>query len=192
MMLIDRMRDLKRAILRIGEIMKALKGSIKNAAALRMLTTVKPILYNATRWSGKLFVLQRFLKLRNAFIQLAFGEEGPRLNPIFDTILSNIFKNKVEKWVKILEDINGITVMLQTTGMPVNESQELLNVLSTEITTAANQPDARLHGYKLGQTYIGPQSDKLVSPDFHSGIIKIQNKRTNEMNEAEKIACASL
>ena len=43
----------------IATLMTKLKGSIKNAVALRMLVALKPILYNKTQWSGKLYVIFR-------------------------------------------------------------------------------------------------------------------------------------
>ena len=192
LMLRESMTDLNAAILLIAELMKRLKGSIRNAAALRMLTALKPILFNKTRWSGKLYVIARFLRLRPLLIDLSTGEEGERLASFFAyPILTEQFRLKVDRWRMMLEDIDCVTKMLQTKGISLSYSQELLSDLRGDIVEAT-LPQHRLHGCGLGGVYIAENSEKLVSRHFHSGVIKIQTNMTATMTVAEKTACATL
>ncbi len=42
----------------------------KNAAVLRNLTDLKQIMHSGTRWSAKLYMLRRFLNIREELLQI--------------------------------------------------------------------------------------------------------------------------
>ena len=67
----------------------------------------------------------------------------------------------------------------QTHGITLSYAQDLLTHLVAECVKARSQPPAPGHNpalnyCKLGKDYIGPTRQKLVSPHFHNGVIKIQ------------------
>ena len=84
------------------------KLSIKYSAILRNLTIYCPILYNTTRWSGKLHVLKIFIKTQN---ELKVAQENP--DSSFEMNGTAGFINGVKKNSKILERIEVVTKFLQ-------------------------------------------------------------------------------
>ena len=91
----------------------------------------------------------------------------------------------------MLEDIGGVTKMLETKGITLSDSQELLSQLQTDIGSTT-LPQHCLHGCGLGRVYIVENSAKLVSKDFHSGVFKIQTNMTSVMTDGKKDACVAL
>eukprot|EP00957_Ditylum_brightwellii_P089096 6784694-Ditylum_brightwellii.AAC.1 len=69
--------------------MASWKRSLKNRALLHNLTHLKPVLWNKTRWSGKLHSLSRFLLIHNELIDVADEERSN-----IDVDSSIAFKNK--------------------------------------------------------------------------------------------------
>ena len=170
-----------------------MKGSIKHVTALHRLTQLVPKLYNKTRWSEKLYVLERFLQLCDFLVILSHDEECESLNDEFLGGISNIpFKTKMEKWVKMLWDIDSVKIYLQKNLIKLNTARNLLHNLQADIQVSENNENAILNGCMLGGTYISSSSNKLVSPHFHGGMIKIPNCKSHEMTQDEKIACEYL
>ena len=59
-------RDLEITLNSIHETMSSCKKKLKNAALLRNLVSLVPVLHNKTRWSGKLYMMERFLRISNS------------------------------------------------------------------------------------------------------------------------------
>ena len=191
--MLEAMPELHDTIKLIHEMMGKIKGSTKKSAALRKLTFLVPTLYNKTRWSGKLYVLERFIRLRDMLIELRTGTDGEEFEDVItDEIISPVLRDRVAKWVKMLEDINQVTLLLQKRMITLAKAQSLLSNLEADIGLARNNANARLHSCMLDSIYINDHSNKLHCPVFHSGVIKIQKKITHSMTPQEKVVCAPL
>ena len=57
----------------IHDMMAQCKKKLKNAALLRNLVNLVPVLHNKTRWSGKLYMMEQFLKIHDKLIAVAEG-----------------------------------------------------------------------------------------------------------------------
>ena len=191
--MIGNMLPLGTAIEEIHDVMAKIKGSTKKSAALRKLTVLVPKLYNKTRWSGKLYVLERFLELRPMFQALMVGEDAADFEGVItDHIVSAPLHNRVIKWVRMLQDIDAVTRLLQTRLITLAEAQQLLNSLEADIGNARDKPNAFLYNCALDSIYINETSAKLHSPIFHAGVLKIQNGKTHLLTAEEKTACEPL
>ena len=68
---------LKNIIESVADTMKEAKNSLKNASLLRRLTSLKPVLYNKTRWSGKFInMLSMFVRVRVQLVTVAEDENS--------------------------------------------------------------------------------------------------------------------
>lgn len=72
--MIDDVVDLNRVVKSIHKTMKAAKWRLKNPAMLRNITTLRPLLTNATRWSGKCNMVNRFVRTRPQLITVSNEE----------------------------------------------------------------------------------------------------------------------
>ena len=63
-------RDLEQTLNSVHKMMGQCKKKLKNAALLRNLVSLVPILHNKTRWSGKLYMLDWFLKILDELIMV--------------------------------------------------------------------------------------------------------------------------
>ena len=92
----------------------------------------------------------------------------------------------------MLQDIDQVTLLLQKRMITLSKAQRLLTNLLLDINTASLNVNARLHNCLLGSKWIGAKSQKLKSPHFHGGVIKIQQGETYNMTPEERTACESL
>lgn len=69
--MIDRHAYLRETVNSVHQTMKDIKFKSKSAAVLRNLTELRPIMDNATMWSGKVAMLARFNEIRNEIIDAA-------------------------------------------------------------------------------------------------------------------------
>ncbi len=65
----DGNQDLGNTISSVHDTMRSAK-TLKNTAVLRNITDLKPIMHNRTRWSGKLYMLRRFLNIREELLEI--------------------------------------------------------------------------------------------------------------------------
>ena len=122
-----------------------------------------------------MYILERFLLLRIHLITLRTGEDGEEFEELLtDGICSQIFFIRIQKWVKMLQDIDQVTLLLQKRMITLSKTQRLLANLLLDINTASLNVNARLHNCLLGSKWIGAESHKLKSSHFHGGVIKIQ------------------
>ena len=167
--------------------MRQCKGSLKNAAMLRNLCTLKPILYNKTRWSGKHDTLLRFIEIRMSLIDAANDE-----NTNIDINATNGFLNKVKKHQKHLERIQLPTKEMQTQYHTLSDCRADLDLLIQDITECRTIQGHDLYQCDLKKVYIGVDSEKLDDGTFESGVVKIQNNSVRDMTVFEKNACFNL
>ena len=167
--------------------MRECKGSLKNAAVLRNLCTLKPILYNKTRWSGKNDTLLRFIKIRLSLVDAANDE-----NTSIDINTTNGFLNKVKKHQKHLQIIQLRTKEMQTQYHTLSDCRADLDLLIQDINEFRTTQDHDLYQCDLKKVYIGVESEKLDNKAFESGVVKIQNNAVRDMSIFEKKACLNL
>ena len=167
--------------------MRQCKKSLKNAAVLRNLSTLKPIMYNKTRWSGKHDVLKRFIEIREDLIKTADDE-----NTSLEVNSSIGFLNKVKKHQKTLARIQIATKELQTQFHSLSSCRADLDLLLEDVSMYRNQIGHNLFQCKLGKKYIGSHSGKLHNIDFENGVVKLQNDEAKDMSPSETEECSVL
>lgn len=186
-LMIKNMRDLDKTITCIHETMRAAKAKLKNTTMLRNLTDLSALLPNATRWSGKCHMVNRFIRIRQELIAVS-NQESCDL-PINGT---NVFSEKANKYGNMLKEIDFVTKTLQKTGFTLRECHVELNDLFHVIGCSSNRPDLPLHGCQLGRRYISLDSHLCMNPTFESGVMKLQENCPQDLTDAEKEAISCL
>jgi len=177
----------------VHSTMKAAKAKLKNAAILRNLTHLKPVLYNKTRWSGKSAVLERFVRIREQLIQAADNESASAEIPIER---SASFRDKAAKYGEQMKRINQYSVLLQEREKTLADCDECLEDLDALIAEH-NDPDKEggaLKGcnYRRVKSLITPSNSLCISAHFESGVIKLQQKKVDALDTLEKHALRPL
>ena len=88
--------------------MLATRGSIKNSSCLRLGTELKAVLGGRTNWTGWMYMMDIFVRIRDELITESHHEDA---NIPIDSSLP--FKKKSIKCAKILDDVNFTAVSLQ-------------------------------------------------------------------------------
>lgn len=175
--------DLRTIIDSVHETMKSAKSKLKNAAVLRNITDLRPIINNATRWSGKSDMLERYLRLRDDLIE-ASGE--PNADIQMDTTIR--FKNKVVRYAAMLQEINAVTKYLQIQGRTLADCRDDIDLLIDSIAQENANRNSNLFNCRLGKKYIDPKSSIVHSAAFESGVVKLQRGLLSSLSDAEKEA----
>ena len=76
---------------------------LRNRAMLRNLTYLVPVVYNQTRWSGKLLMLQRFIRSHDSLKEVAEDEVST-----VSMNIAQVFEQKVVRCTVQLEQISQI------------------------------------------------------------------------------------
>ena len=180
-------RDLEQTLNSIHDTMGQCKKRLKNAALLRNLVNLVPVLHNKTRWSGKLYMMERFLKIRDELISVAEDENSDlQMNRTVP------FRNKVVRYCEYMRQINFSTKYMQTRKLPLAQCRESLNMLIQDVEEGRNDRNSVMYRCPLGKIYISEDAELLRDPLFESGVCKIQNGTTELMTAGEKEACESL
>ena len=146
-----------------------------------------PVLHNKTRWSGKLYMMERFLKIRDELITVAEDENSDlQMNRTVP------FRNKVVRYCEYMRQINFSTKYMQTRKLPLAQCRESLNMLIQDVEEGRNDRNSVMYRCPLGKIYISEDAELLRDPLFESGVCKIQNGTTELMTAGEKEACESL
>ena len=142
--MIENTADLVTTLDKVHTTMRACKTKYKIGAYLINITDLRPITMNKTRWSGKIIMLKRFIKIHSELkLCLIDGIE------IFELDVTNLFKAKVEMYIKMLEKIDKVTVRLQEKNLTLSKQRAILNVLIDKVANA-NHNDA-LYDSGLGK-----------------------------------------
>jgi len=179
--------QLKTALNSVHETMLSCKQKLKNSALLRNLTDLKPIIHNQTRWSGKFYMMQRFLRIRTELIEISNDDRS-------DIVVnsSNGFRAKCEKFSSWLNHINNVTLFLQKRLLTLEKCRGVLDILIDDVERYGNQRGSPLEGCTLGVKYIACDSDITSDPDFENGVVKIQRNMVHTMTPEEHAACEKL
>ena len=156
-----RLLELNQILESVQNTMRQCKQSLRNAAVLRNLSTLKPIMYNKTRWSGKYDVLKRFIKIREDLIKAADDE-----NTTLEVNSTMGFLNKVKRHQKALARIQIATKEMQTQFHSLLSCRADLDLLVEDINMYKTEVGHVLYQCKLGKKYIGSSSEKLHSIFF--------------------------
>ncbi len=180
--------DLKNCVSSVHNTMASAKMKLKNAALLRNLTELKPVLENKTRWSGKFLMFERFIKLRDCLVEIADSEDSDGL--FLDR--SNRFLGQCIKYKAMLNEINVVTKHLQTDCITLQECRFALDDLNTQITVNRTNPTSVFYSCTFTNRKSGPES--ALSPDrhFELGVAKIQGGDWKMLTALQRNACKSL
>jgi DNA-binding transcriptional MerR regulator len=185
--MVETHNDLNTVIECTHETMRAAKQKLKNAALLRNITDLKPVMHNKTWWSGKYLMLKRLGQIRSELIDVSNAEESDL--PIDCSIG---FANKVRKYTRQLHKIDGVIKYLQTHGVSLSEGHVALDALIEGVASDKDDAQKPLFQCRLGKHYIAPDSDIVPNPHFESGVEKIQENHFNALNDFEKAAVECL
>jgi hypothetical protein len=183
--------DMKNTIAKVHDVMACAKQKLRNAALLRNITDLRPILENKTWWSGKAAMLVRFIRLRDKLIEAADNKESDGLDNVLDR--STGFLSKTQKYEKWMSCINTITLKLQERCLPLSKAHHLMEFLESEIASRREKEFDQLNGctYTRVKSHLG-HPDLCPNRFFETGVVKIQLGSWPNMTDAEKRACRSL
>eukprot|EP00171_Calliarthron_tuberculosum_P023317 IDg23317t1 len=173
--------DLSRTIDAVHDTMKAAKSKLKNAAVLRNLTDLRPIMNNVTRWSSTFEMLRRFGRIHDELIVASQNEESDI--PIDCSVQ---FANKTVKYCSMLKEINHVTKRLQTRAYTLASCRADLDTLIEVVSQAKNNPMSPFYGCRLGEKYISNTSSIVADKYFEMGVVKIQMGKSIELTGREK------
>ncbi len=170
-------------VTRVRDVMRQLKASNTLRARLRELNAKVPLLYNRTRWSGKYYMLNRYLEYAEENT-LSHLDEDPS-NGFNEP--ENINTAYVRRITGVMKEIDIVTKTLQTRGYRLGDGRtKVLSLLNT-VENHRGRRNSIFYECSLGRSYFS-----LENKPFESGVIKIQKKLEHMMTEAEKEACSKL
>jgi len=182
------------AFARINEIMVKLK-SLKNAAVLRNMTTLKPVLDIVTRWSGKFNMAVRFTRLRPFIDEIIEAEETGHAdsNLGLSAVEIQSLSTKIDKAKKWMEPVNIVTKYMQTRMITLAACRTALDTLADKIERHSTVEDSVYYGCPIELKRSAPESTAL-SPDlpFEKAVIKIQRNHYHALTDEEKAAVQPL
>jgi hypothetical protein len=120
-------------------------------------------------------MLKRFAKILNELIDVSTEEKSDL--PID---CSTAFSNKVKKFTR-QHEIDEVTKYLQTNGLSLSYGCIALDALNDGLSSDKDNPNKPLYQCRLGTHYIALDSDIVPDPHFESGVVKIQEKRFNDL-----------
>ena len=167
----DWMEDpiLKAMIDSVASTMKEAKNSLKNAALLRRLTPLKPVLFNKTRWSGKFNMLTRFVRVRVQLVTVAENEDS-NLSVWADVV----FYNRTVRITMVLDKFNEVTIFMQTRLLTLSLCHRSLDHLIACALTGRDQPGNVFYRNGFNPKRTTPRGTLTPFSDFESGVVKVQ------------------
>ena len=185
--MIENNRDLSCTINSVKKTMLDFRSKLTNRALLRNLASLAPVIDNKTRWAGKYFMLDRFLRLREEMIKVADNNES-------DVYINRsiMFRNKVKRYVDQLAEIHSVTLDLQNRGQSLADCRQAIDILLRSIAEGKNYETHRMYGCTLGNDYIGLTAYRGLDQNFIRGVVKIQDGAVSEFSDNERRACAML
>ncbi|KAI0560856.1 Ribonuclease H-like protein [Gracilaria domingensis] len=176
----DRHSQLEQTIDSVHGTMKDAK-KLRNAALLRNLTDLSPIMHNAIRWSGKLHMLKRFIRIREDLLDVHNSSEG---DLVIDASVQ--LATRGQKCSKMLAEIDIVTKSLQTRGHTLAQCRDDLDILLETVMEQRNIRSSPLYQCKLENKYIAPDAAIVLDPIFESSVVKIQRGLQTELTEDKK------
>ncbi len=125
-------------------------------------------MHNRARWSGKLYMLRRFLSLREELLEVRDSRDG--VIEIDDTAR---FQGKVITYRNMLSTIDVVTKSLQSKYDTLSECRDDLDILMKVVNERKHDPSSGLYQCRLGQKYISRTAYIVQYPHFEAGVVKI-------------------
>ena len=185
--MIRNMPELKKQIDSVHNTMAAARNGLKNAAVLRNLTELHPIVPNDTRWSGKSLMLSRYVTIRDDLLTASRNK-----NASLQIDSSSNFFTKVKNSQRMLSEINIVTQLLQTEGRTLSACRGDIEILLKEIEKSVDKPDRKLYNCKLTDEYLAVNSHLSTNPLFETAVVKLQEGQANQLTRGEKRAVKML
>lgn len=171
--------------------------SIKTSSILKQRMKTKrdlqPIFYNDTRWYGKYLMLDRWLELRDYALEVnaELDRENYKKKCRIKINGSPEFLNRVKKYTRYFESFHKIHCAMQTQLITLRESRQNLKALLA-VLDADKTEDNPLFGCNMEPTRIQDDASIVHSPDFETGVVKIQAGMQHTLTDAEKVAVRDL
>lgn len=181
------MPELDDTIPTVQETMLNCKRSVRNRAMLRNLMQLARIFHNKIRWSGTFQMLRRLIDIRSELLAV------PDSSGATVTIdRREVFRNRAERYVKMLKEIDIVTKMLQKPKVSLSDCRLYIDTLWEIVQRNRSNQDTLWWGCKLRDRYIAIDSSLAPSSMFEHGVIKIQSGEASILIEFEKEACKTL
>jgi hypothetical protein len=142
---------------------------LKNAARLRALTDLSPVVNNVTRWSSKYEMLSRYLRIEN---------EVKKISEVQDYIPSSRQRRDLSELVEHMSKFQSITKNLQKKGL-------CLDIVKSVF-------EAVVEDYPEMNCYLTEKANIINNPAFESGIAKLVSKNIWCLTIEEKEALKNL
>ena len=120
-MMVKQTPQLSKSIDKIHEITRFVKSRLRNSAALRNLTDLRPNFHNHTRWSGKYNMLARYADIKEDLAATCEHEDD-----VTSSLYDPLFSKKASFYMKILKIINTVTDEFQKERLTLRECQRIL------------------------------------------------------------------
>eukprot|EP00731_Ephydatia_muelleri_P007171 Em0003g1419a len=155
----------------IGKLISKL-STLKQSGRLRLMTPLRPVKRNVTRWTGVPDMFQRFEGL------LPNIDEAD--SEIMDLVPTPAQKRNIRARKQTLEDFKSVTTALQHHDMTMKESDVLFrSIIDSYPEFAFNH-------------YLGHDADIIHSKDLETAVIKIQANKESTLSIHEKRAVEQL
>ena len=170
----------------IHKTMTSIKTKNTNAALLRNITELRPVLDNKTRWSGKFSMVDRYCRIYDDILK-ASQEENASID------ISRVASfTKARKVQLMLGEINEVTKALQESKLSLCQGRKFLEDLSRQVNRKKNDPMHALYQCKLKLKKSAIVSELAPDHLFESGVIKIQSGNWKQLTADEEEACSKL
>jgi hypothetical protein len=178
----------------IQSIMLKLKN-LKNAAAMRNQTDLRPVLDCATRWTAKFQSAMRFVRLSQVILDMATDEFSGISETNMDVDPAEIrqLKDQATKATKWLKHVQTVTLLLQRRLCTLAACRDVLDLFARKVLKNRTDPHSDFYRCPVELNRCAPSNTALAPDiDFERGVIKIQNKKWYALTDAEEEACACL
>lgn len=174
--MVKRHGNLNHTIESVHKAMKYARVKLKNAAVLRNITDLRPIMNNDTRWSGKHDILLRLKSI---------SEE---LTPIATTTIVTYKWMKQKSLRRSQRDTWKCCLKLISLASCRGDLDALMEVIEFARTNVVSL----LNSCKLGSNYISPSANIMPNPIFECAVIKVQNKNVSSLTTDGKNSVSNL
>ncbi|ETL79431.1 hypothetical protein L917_19940 [Phytophthora nicotianae] len=158
---------------KIHALMKHL-STIKCRATLRKVTSLAPVMRNATRWSSTFSMVQRYDKICSALLVLDHATVAK--HDIAHFLLTPEETEAARSFLKSLHELNEVSKALQDSTLT--------------LVGARRAFDAVLRKYPSMKTRLASDASVVNNPALESGIVKIIGG--GRLNAREQAACINL
>jgi len=164
------LEDYDDVIVLIKKVMISLK-SLNNAVKLSVITDLKPVVHNATRWSSYYEMVRRYDALRE------FLTKWPTSDVTFRSLLPSAQdEGRIMELLGHLSKFNSVTKALQGAKLTVADARVLFDCL--------------IKDYPAMATHLGQAAQIVESPTFEKAVAKAQLGK--KLNATDALALRSL